>query len=90
MYTAGIDIGSISTKAVIMEDGRVLASRVIFTGYNAEAAGRKVFEMVLADTNLAPPDIRRIIATGRRPLSESGDPFRHRYRRSGQQGHPAG
>jgi predicted CoA-substrate-specific enzyme activase len=64
MYTAGIDIGSISTKAVIMEDDRVLASRVIFTGYNAEAAGRKAFEMVLADTNLAPPDIRRIIATG--------------------------
>jgi predicted CoA-substrate-specific enzyme activase len=64
MYTAGIDIGSISTKAVIMEEGRVLASRVIFTGYNAEAAGRKAFEMVLADTNLAPPDIRRIIATG--------------------------
>lgn len=64
MYTAGIDIGSISTKAVIMQDGRVLARQVIFTGYNAEGAGKKVFEMVLADLNLAPPDVRRIIATG--------------------------
>jgi predicted CoA-substrate-specific enzyme activase len=64
MYTAGIDIGSISTKAVIMQDGRVIAHQVIFTGYNAEAAGGKAFEMVLAGANLAPPDIRRIIATG--------------------------
>lgn len=64
MYTAGIDIGSISTKAVIMEDRLVLASRVIFTGYNAETAGRKVFEMVLDDANLSFADIGRIIATG--------------------------
>jgi len=64
MYTAGIDIGSISTKAAIMEGDRMLASRVIFTGYNAETAGRKVFEMVLDNANLASRDIGRIIATG--------------------------
>jgi predicted CoA-substrate-specific enzyme activase len=64
MYTAGIDIGSISTKAAIMEGDRVLASRVIFTGYNAETAGRNVFEMVLNDANLTSQDIGRIIATG--------------------------
>jgi predicted CoA-substrate-specific enzyme activase len=64
MYTAGIDIGSISTKAAILQDGRVLAQRVIFTGYQAEAAGKKVFEMVLDDAKLATADISRIIATG--------------------------
>jgi predicted CoA-substrate-specific enzyme activase len=64
MYTAGIDIGSISTKAAIMEGDRMLASRVIFTGYNAETAGKKVFEMVLDDANLASRDVGRIIATG--------------------------
>jgi predicted CoA-substrate-specific enzyme activase len=64
MVTVGIDIGSISTKAAIMADGRVLASRVIFTGYNAEAAGRKVFEMVLADASLTAADIGGIVATG--------------------------
>jgi predicted CoA-substrate-specific enzyme activase len=64
MYTAGIDIGSISTKAAIMAGDRVLASRVIFTGYHAETAGRKVFEMVLDDANLASSEISRIIATG--------------------------
>jgi predicted CoA-substrate-specific enzyme activase len=64
MYTAGIDIGSISTKAAIMEGDRMLASRVIFTGYNAETAGKKVFEMVLDDAKLASRDVGRIIATG--------------------------
>jgi predicted CoA-substrate-specific enzyme activase len=64
MYTAGIDIGSISTKAAIMEGDRMVASRVIFTGYNAETAGKKVFEMVLEDANLASRDVGRVIATG--------------------------
>ncbi|MFH1078889.1 MAG: acyl-CoA dehydratase activase [Pseudomonadota bacterium] len=64
MYTAGIDIGSISTKAAIMEGSRVIASQVIFTGYNAEMAGRKIFEMVLDDAHLASGDIGRILATG--------------------------
>lgn len=64
MYTAGIDIGSISTKAAILDGDLLLASRVIFTGYNAETAGRKVFELALTDAHLAPPDIHRIVATG--------------------------
>jgi len=42
MLTAGIDIGSISTKAAVLADGKLLGSRVIFTGYNSEAAGKKV------------------------------------------------
>jgi len=64
MYTAGIDIGSISTKAVIMRDGKILASRVIFTGYNAESAGRKVFDAVLADLQMDRSAVGRIVSTG--------------------------
>ena len=47
--TAGIDIGSITANAAVMQDGRLLGSRVIFTGYNAEAAGRRVFEELLGE-----------------------------------------
>ena len=47
MHTAGIDIGSITAKAAIFKDGKLLATKVIFTGYNAEAAGLKVYEEVL-------------------------------------------
>jgi activator of 2-hydroxyglutaryl-CoA dehydratase len=44
MRTAGIDIGSITTKAAILEDGRILGTKVNFTGYNVELAARKVYD----------------------------------------------
>jgi len=64
MITAGIDIGSISTKAILLGDGEILASRVIFTGYNAEAAGKTAFAEVLAQAKLEAGDVERIVATG--------------------------
>jgi hypothetical protein len=64
MHTAGIDIGSITAKAAIFEGGKLLATKVIFTGYNAELAGQKVYEEVLGEAcleklsskKLSPPD----------------------------------
>jgi len=61
---AGIDIGSITAKAAVMRDGDLLGTRVIFTGYNAESAGRRVFDELLAELGLAPAEIGRIVATG--------------------------
>jgi len=62
--TAGIDIGSITAKAAILRNGELLGTLVIFTGYNAEIAGRRVFEELLAKLGLASTDIGRIVATG--------------------------
>ena len=62
--TAGIDIGSITAKAAILREDELLGTRVIFTGYNAEAAGRRVFEELLAELELAPAAVVRIVATG--------------------------
>jgi predicted CoA-substrate-specific enzyme activase len=64
MNTAGIDIGSITTKAAILRDGRVLGTRVSFTGYNAEFAGRRIFDEILTDLGLDATDITKVIATG--------------------------
>ncbi len=64
MITAGIDIGSISTKAVLFKDGEILAQRVIFTGYNAEAAGKTVLAEALAQAQLEAASLERIVATG--------------------------
>lgn len=64
MNTAGIDIGSITTKAAILRDGRVLGTRVSFTGYNAEFAGRRIFDDILTDLGLDATDITKVIATG--------------------------
>jgi len=63
-HTAGIDIGSITAKAAVMRDGTLLGTRVIFTGYNSEAAGRRVFEELLGELGLTAAAIGRIVATG--------------------------
>jgi predicted CoA-substrate-specific enzyme activase len=62
--TAGIDIGSITAKAAILRGNELLGTKVIFTGYNAEAAGRRVFEELLAELGLARAAVVRIVATG--------------------------
>jgi (R)-2-hydroxyacyl-CoA dehydratese activating ATPase len=62
--TVGIDIGSITAKAAILREDELLGTKVIFTGYNAEAAGRRVFEELLAELGLAPTAVLRIVSTG--------------------------
>ena len=64
MRTTGIDIGSITTKAAVLEDGRILGSRVIFTGYNVEVAARKVYDELLSELDIEPSSMGRIISTG--------------------------
>ena len=64
MITAGIDVGSISAKAVIIQDNRLLGACVILTGYNAQNAGRQVFDQVLSELDLTASRIDRIVATG--------------------------
>ncbi len=74
MLTVGIDVGSISTKAALLEDGRFIRGRIAFTGYNAEAAGRRIFEEILRESGLAEDAIGGIVATGygRKSVSFAG------------------
>ncbi|HOO38346.1 MAG TPA: acyl-CoA dehydratase activase [Deltaproteobacteria bacterium] len=64
MRTAGIDIGSITTKAAVVEDGRIVGTNVAFTGYNATLAGKTIFESLLNDLGMEAASIDRIISTG--------------------------
>lgn len=64
MITAGIDIGSITTKAAVMVEGKIRGTRVIFTGYNAEQAGAKVYEELLKELGIEKFDVRRVVSTG--------------------------
>lgn len=64
MRTAGIDIGSITTKAAILEDGSIKGSKVIFTGYNAGLAGKTVYEELLDNLGYDSASIDKIISTG--------------------------
>ncbi|HOJ13544.1 MAG TPA: BadF/BadG/BcrA/BcrD ATPase family protein, partial [Deltaproteobacteria bacterium] len=72
MITAGIDIGSITAKAAVVEDGNVLGTKVIFTGYNVETAARKVYGELLAELGLPADAVERVVATG---YGRTGVPF---------------
>jgi (R)-2-hydroxyacyl-CoA dehydratese activating ATPase len=64
MISAGIDIGSITAKAALVDDGTLVATRIIFTGYNPAAAAREVFAALLSQTGIPEASVRRIVATG--------------------------
>ena len=64
MYTMGIDIGSSSSKAVIMKDGKeVISSAVIQVGTGTSGPDRVMGE-VFKNIDLTPEDIRFTVATG--------------------------
>ena len=64
MFTMGIDIGSTSSKAVILEDEiRVAARKVIEAGFGSEGPDR-VFADALSEAGITREEITRVMATG--------------------------
>jgi len=61
---AGIDIGSSSAKAVIMDDRSIVASGIILTGASSTAAASSVMELALAKSGIVMGDIDCIVSTG--------------------------
>ncbi|MCB7129314.1 MAG: acyl-CoA dehydratase activase [Candidatus Brocadiales bacterium] len=65
MLCVGIDIGSLSTDAVLMNDKKeVIASEVIATGASSKKAADKIWASMLATTGVLEKDIRYVVATG--------------------------
>jgi predicted CoA-substrate-specific enzyme activase len=64
LITAGIDIGSITTKAAIMKDGALRGTNVMPTGYQAELSGNRALDDILSQLNLTRDSLDRIVATG--------------------------
>ena len=64
MIFAGIDIGSITAKAALIRDNKLVDTCVIPTGYNPVTAGQKVFSTLLAQTQIIREDVTTIVATG--------------------------
>ena len=62
--TAGIDIGSITAKAVLLAGNEIAAARVRFTGYNAKKAGRAVYDEVLAEAGIVKERVSAVVSTG--------------------------
>ena len=52
MYAVGLDIGSTSAEAVILEGEKVLASSIVDTGYNSRRAAEPALTRALASCGL--------------------------------------
>ena len=63
MLTAGIDIGSTGTKAILF-DGEVRGSAMVPTGWDPKAAGLAAFHRALAAAGVAESAVHRIVGTG--------------------------
>jgi len=64
MITAGIDIGSVATKALILRDGRVASRALLRTAAEPAAAARHALEAAAAAAGVGPDEIARLAATG--------------------------
>lgn len=63
MYVLGVDIGSTSSKAVVLKEGAILACSVIPAGTGTSGPER-VLQDIFRKTGLRRTDMRRIVATG--------------------------
>lgn len=65
MYTIGIDIGSMSTNGILLNEKKeILSSIIIPTGASSKKAADKTFQQILTEHNLTEKDIDYIVATG--------------------------
>ena len=64
MITVGIDVGSITAKAAVVMGSNLISDKVISTGYNAQSAGAKIYETIIAELGLKASAVDKIIATG--------------------------
>jgi (R)-2-hydroxyacyl-CoA dehydratese activating ATPase len=64
MIVAGCDVGSLSAKAVIMNNGDILASHVIFSRPEPEDSAREVMSAALDKAGLSLKDISWCAGTG--------------------------
>ena len=64
MYTMGVDVGSASSKVVILEDGnRVVVAKVVQLG-TGSTGPQKVLEEALTESGLKMEDMAKVVATG--------------------------
>lgn len=64
MYTMGIDVGSASSKVVILEDGKnIIASEVVQVG-TGSSGPQRALEQAYAKSGLTRKDMTKVVATG--------------------------
>lgn len=65
IFTAGIDVGAASTKAVILNGERKLLGKgIVKTGADPAGAARRVYQHTLGEAGLEEPEIDYVASTG--------------------------
>jgi predicted CoA-substrate-specific enzyme activase len=64
MYFAGIDIGSAASKAVILNEEKIIAAHTIETGPESQGTAEAVMEGILDRSGLIQKNISFLVATG--------------------------
>ena len=64
MLTLGIDVGSLTTKSLILEESNILSSSLLPTGEDASGTATNIIEQSLKDAGLSLNQIDQIVSTG--------------------------
>ena len=64
IISAGVDVGSVSTQAVVMTDGRLYCYGNTRTGSSSPESARKAMDLALQDTGLSLEDLHFTVGTG--------------------------
>jgi bzd-type benzoyl-CoA reductase Q subunit len=64
LITAGVDVGSVGSKAAIMVNGEAYAWGITRTGSNSPESAKKALEFAIKDTGLKQSDFKFIVGTG--------------------------
>jgi len=64
MIIAGIDVGAVATKAVIIRDDEIIGKAKVLTGFEQKEAALKALEKAIENAGISRSDIDHIGATG--------------------------
>jgi predicted CoA-substrate-specific enzyme activase len=64
MLAVGIDVGSLSAEAVVIEDGKMAAYSILPTGADSRQAAKKAFTRALERAGRSPDEVTFTVATG--------------------------
>jgi bzd-type benzoyl-CoA reductase Q subunit len=64
VISAGVDVGSVSSQAVVMADGKLFAFSNMRTGSDSPESAQKAIDWALEGTDLALDDINFVVGTG--------------------------
>ncbi|MFN3821564.1 MAG: benzoyl-CoA reductase, bzd-type, subunit Q [bacterium] len=75
IISGGVDVGSVSSQAVVMVDGKLYAYSNMRTGSDSPESARKAMEWALEGTGLSISDLHYVVGTG---YGRVNVPFAHR------------